>query len=316
MRFFFMFLVAICACDLSATAGLPSLPQPDKPVTQAQRDADVKAMREWWFGCKKVPDAQVIARLKAWTDAKDGDGEALFYLWAGYRFRLVLSLVDPASVSAIDLAALINRAAACKFTPAESRRAIILLGPPSLESSVPLRDPALGMKLLEECLDRGDADAQVYMGTLLSNGEGGLNRDYDAAEAHFRKAIELGAVRGWGGLATLQARLDEEQAEETLKAGAEAGDPDAQLLLAKRCKRFAVTWEEYDEAVEWLKRAADGQTVLPEAALLLADTYYSGTGTQEQDHAWAFYWYKRAGALGHLRGDLQVATQMLKGDGC
>ena len=113
MRFFFTFLVTVCLSDLSAIAALPSLPHPDKPVTQTQRDADVKTMREWWFGCKELPKAEVIARLKAWTDVKDGDGEALFYLWAGYRFRLVASAVDPSSVSAIDLAALIDRAAAC-----------------------------------------------------------------------------------------------------------------------------------------------------------------------------------------------------------
>jgi len=213
------------------------------------------------------------------------------------------------------MADLIRKAATFKFTPAESRHAIILLGPPSLEPSGPLRDPDIGMKLLNECVAKNDPDAHLYMGTLLSNGEGGLNADYQAAEDYFRKAVELGTVRGWGGLAKLQVRLDEERAEETLKAGAEAGDPDAQLLLAKRCNRFAVTWEEKGEAFKWLKSAAEGQTILPEAALLLADMYYNGEAA-ESDPARALYWYKRAGALGYLRGELQAATQMLKGDGC
>jgi len=312
---FAAFVMPMLACPMHAGAELPPLPQPPSPVTRVQRDNDVKMMSAWWYACGKVPDQQAVIRLKAWSDAHPDDGEALFFVYTGYRLNLVRELVRPSQISAGDLVAMLEKSASLGFMSAQSRYAMTLIGSKSVETGLKAPDVRTGMDLLQACIAKRDPDAHLYMGMLLSNGEGGLNADFDAAEEYLKKAIELGDIRAWAQLATLQSRSDEDKAEETLKLGAEAGDPEAQLLLAKRLQRLGASSEDYAQAFQLLLLSASNQTISPEAHILVADSYFNGTRVQP-DHAEAFHWYKAAAALGHLRAELQVATQLLQGDGC
>ena len=58
-----------------AQAALPPLPAPPMPVTQEQRDGDVKAFRRWWYSFINPPEIAAVCRLKAWSDEHPQDGE-------------------------------------------------------------------------------------------------------------------------------------------------------------------------------------------------------------------------------------------------
>src|SRR5438477_574489 len=101
----------------TAMAALPELPAPPEPVTQVVRDVDVELIRDWYYKCSRVPSLPAVIRVKAWSDAHPDDGEALFYVWACYRFNLTYPLLREAHPRPItaDLAAVIKRSAELGF---------------------------------------------------------------------------------------------------------------------------------------------------------------------------------------------------------
>jgi hypothetical protein len=94
-RSFNLYLVSILiACVNYAEGALPALPHPQTHVTKAQRDQDITLFRHWWYKCDTSPDIETATRIRAWSDAHPDDGEALFFVWAAYRFGLVGELPD------------------------------------------------------------------------------------------------------------------------------------------------------------------------------------------------------------------------------
>ena len=308
--------ILIAASTDWAAGGLPALPQPPKSVTQAERERDIKVFRDWWYPCSTPPDVEAVIRIKAWSDTHPEDGEAMFFVWASYRFGLAHDLIEHKDVKPVDLAAIIKRSAALGYVPARARYAMILVGSRLVEDSGEAPDIAAGLKMLEDCIEKGDPDAYFFKGGLLVGGEAGLKRDMPGAERYLDKAIHLGCIRALAFLGDIQVNtIDEETGLATIRKGAEAGDPYAQLLVAKYSFRRARTRKELAESFQWLKKSAEGQKVLSEAHAMLADCYFRGKGT-DVDHVKAFSSYKVATSLGDQRAALELAKLWLNGDGC
>jgi TPR repeat protein len=308
-------VVAALADRLMADLPAPP-PPPPMPVTRAQRDQDVKSFRDWWYPCAKPPGGDVVVRIKAWADAHPDDGEALFFVWASYRYHLTWDAVITPNVKDVELAAVIKRAAELGCIPAMARRAMILIGSRRVERSGEALQVEKGVKMLEECIQKGDPDAFLFKAGLVGEGDAGFKRDVVGAERLAEKAAELGCLRAWAYLGLMQTQtIDELTGIGTIRKGAEAGDPYAQLLLAKYLFKKACSKTELAEAFRWVKESAERQWVEAEAPVMLADCYVSGKGTKANRQL-AVRWYKVGGLLGDRWAALQVCFALLKGDGC
>src|SRR4051812_38451871 len=237
-----------------AAAALPALQAPPEEVTRPMRDVDVELLREWYYKCTRIPTVPAVIRLKAWSDAHPGDGEALFYVWACYRFNLMYPLCRNSDVKVEDLAEVIKRSAEAGFVPARARWGMILMGTTLVERSGEAGDAKKGMLMIDECIEKRDPDAYSYKGLLLAMGEGGVKRDAREGERYLRLAAEMGAARVWVYLAEVQWREKEvEAAEESLRKGATAGDGSAQFHLAERLLKSAQSQQDLAEAFKWAK---------------------------------------------------------------
>jgi TPR repeat protein len=95
---------------------------------------------------------------------------------------------------------------------------------------------------------------------------------------------------------------DESLPVPALRAGAEAGDPDAQYALARAFERGAGVARDDFEAVRWLRAAAAQDH--PEASRDLGWMLANGYGVAK-DGERAYYWFARAAALGAEGADRQ-----------
>jgi TPR repeat protein len=108
----------------------------------------------------------------------------------------------------------------------------------------------------------GDIDEMNYLGVDFALGQNGLPQDFKKAMKWYRKAADLGNVKGLYNVGSCYFCGDTPD-----------GIPD------------------YGRAFDWLKRAADGQH--GEAMFAVAEMYFAGHGV-ESDLQKAYYWYKRS----------------------
>src|SRR5437870_3004205 len=309
-------LVGVCIAVSNSPGALPLLRKPLMPVTQAQRDQDVRAFREWLYSDAGSPTIQAVERLKSWTDANPNDGEALFFLALSYRRNLTYEQVKPSEVKDADVASLIKQSADAGFVPAKSRYAMILMGWKLLESSGEPPDMVAGLKMLESCIQENDPDAYLYKGMLLLRGDAGFKLDPSAAEHYLQKSAKLGVVTGFAALASAkEMQGDEVTARTLLQKAAQMGDPQAQLALGEMNMYLATTPQESRAAYELVKKSAEGKFWLSEAHATLADYYSAGKGVP-LDEQKAFHWYSIAWDLGNERAGLEVAGSLIEGRGC
>lgn len=100
---------------------------------------------------------------------------------------------------------------------------------------------------------------------------------------------------------------------EKLRQKAESGDPNSQLILAK--KYFdgkGLIRQDYNEAVKWFRKAAEGG--LAEAQNNLGKMYYYGYGVP-QDYNEAAKWIKKAATQGHIKAQVNLGLLYYDGQG-
>ena len=94
---------------------------------------------------------------------------------------------------------------------------------------------------------------------------------------------------------------------------AKAGDPDAQLQLARLYIAGKGTKQSDRKANFWLDKAARAGS--RDAQIMLADRYYAGTGIPRPYFAHALKWYIAAGNQGDAHGQSMAGKMFYKGIG-
>jgi len=117
---------------------------------------------------------------------------------------------------------------------------------------------------LTQCAEQGDANAQLELGTLHHEGEGGVTKDY-------KKGFE------W-----------------TLKA-AHQGNTQAQYLVGVRFTRGSGTRLDYDKAFKWYSAAAEKGNA--NAQRSLGAIYYKAEGVR-RDYVLSYMWINLAAIQG------------------
>lgn len=100
----------------------------------------------------------------------------------------------------------------------------------------------------------------------------------------------------------------QEEVSRELRQAAEAGDPQAQLLLAQAF----VSSQDYSNAVYWYAKAAEQRQ--PEACRSLGDMYREGLGI-DKDSKKAVFWYREAVKHGDSAAKAHLAYSLLDGVG-
>ncbi len=163
-------------------------------------------------------------------------------------------------------------------------------------------DYAQAAVLWKPLAEKGDVDAAFNLATLYDNGYG-APADIDAAMIWYK----LAADNKFGPAGIALSRLKRTKATGTpndptveaelkkLKAGAEAGSPEAQFTLAVAYDRGLGVVPNYSTAASWYRRAAEKG--LPEAQYNLATLYDQGLGVHH-DPKLALNWYREAAKSG------------------
>lgn len=113
---------------------------------------------------------------------------------------------------------------------------------------------------LEPLAQKGNSDAQWYMGVMFHDGQG-VDKDYAEAVKWFRKAAEQGHVRGEFNLGVMYRRgngvkQDNAEAVKWYYKAAERGLAEAQLNLGGMYAEGQGVPQDYVEAYKWLDLAA------------------------------------------------------------
>jgi TPR repeat protein len=149
--------------------------------------------------------------------------------------------------------------------------------------------------------DDGDVDAQNQLGSLYSNGVGGLKPDYAEALRWFRAAADKGFAPAQYNLALAYEAgrgvpADERQAFKYFLMAAEQGYAPAQFNAGNMYAQGRGVGQDYFEANLWFKQAADGG--LAEAQYNLGLAYELAHGMKKDDGQ-AVRWYKQAAEKGY-----------------
>jgi TPR repeat protein len=298
----------------------PTHTRAEAPEQATSTAPEIGAFREWWFRCAAPPPARSVVKLREWVDAHPDDAEAVFFLALAYSYNLGGKDVRPPGLTNDDLSKMVQRSASLGFTPAVARYGFMLLGTPFAPPPHGGPDPGAGREALARAAEKDDPDAHMFLAAAKSF-EGGEAREQtpeelQESERQLRKSIGLGAVRAWGYLGLVQSELGQKQeAIESFRRGAEAGDPSAQYYLAFWIGNGQYVKANPTESFKWMKRAAEGQQNEARAHRLLAKYYASGFGTPVNERE-ATRWYASAGLLGDRASSLEVSRRLLRGIGC
>jgi uncharacterized protein len=140
-------------------------------------------------------------------------------------------------------------------------------------------DYARAYKAFKPLAERGDIDAQFYLGVMYDFGRG-VSQDYIKAAKWFRKA-------------------------------AERGDGEAQFELGWAYAEGQGVAQDYAEAIKWYRKSA--QQGFPPAQRELGGLYANGQGVP-QDHAEAIKWYRKAAEQGDDQAQFELGWAYTDGN--
>ena len=164
--------------------------------------------------------------------------------------------------------------------------------------------------------EQGDADGQVNLGAMYSQGRGVPNDDAEAVR-WFRLAADQGdadAQNTLGRLCGLGQGVpqDDEEGVNWFRRAAEQGNADAQYRLGVMCANGRGVLQDDVEAVGWYRRAAEqGHSG---AEVNLGWMYEQGLGVP-QDDVEAVKWFRRAAEQGNADGQKNLGVSFAKGVG-
>jgi uncharacterized protein len=120
----------------------------------------------------------------------------------------------------------------------------------------------MGLYNIHRAAEKGDANANNFVGNLYCQGLHEYEIDYATARTHFVLAAEEDHPEALFALAEMY-RLGKGVAKapkcafEYIQRSAEAGYPKAQFQMYKYCKNETVTEKDEDQAICWLKSSSD-----------------------------------------------------------
>jgi FkbH-like protein len=163
----------------------------------------------------------------------------------------------------------------------------------------------------------GFVPAQLQLGIMYRDGVG-VAADESLALEWLTRASEGGNADARSLLETPSAQefdVEQDSAEDAVpwyRVSAEAGDPEAQNILAWAC----LTGDkcEKDEAVAafWFEKSAKAGFVPAQSQL--GSMYYEGLGVPQR-YALAVTWFRRAAELGDSDAQFRLANMLWRGDG-
>ncbi len=163
---------------------------------------------------------------------------------------------------------------------------------------------------------KGDAEAQLALGSRYADGEG-VARDLTLAVKWHRKAAEQGLARAQLLLALeyadgLGLKTDRVKAAEWLRKAGAQGLPEAEIALGNCYANGDGVRENAVEAVKWYRQAADQH--LPEAEDALGECYLNGAGAPK-DTASGVKWIWKAAEQGFAPAQNRLGLCYLTGEG-
>jgi len=164
--------------------------------------------------------------------------------------------------------------------------------------------------------EKGDVNAQCYLGYLYANGIG-VEKSYIEAVNWYTKAAEQGDALAQNNLGSMyregkgvQKNIDE--AARWFRVAAGQGHVLAQYNLAIMYQIGAGVKQDEAEAVKWYREAANQG--LPQAQYSLGNMYRMGNGVKEKDEREAIIWFKKAAEQG--LADAQYNLGYMYFNGC
>jgi len=179
-------------------------------------------------------------------------------------------------------------------------------------------DPAAMLGLLGPLAAQGNAEAQLALGFMYSEGYG-VTQDHAEAVKWFQLSAGQGNARAQAALGAAYAsgrgvRQDPSEAAKWRRRAADQGDAIAQAALGAAYSQGYGVPRDHAEAVKWYRRAADQGNVHGHA--MLGYAYAHGFGVP-QDVVLAYMWFDLAAAGGHknaVTAKDDIAQQMARAD--
>jgi hypothetical protein len=175
----------------------------------------------------------------------------------------------------------------------------------------PASTPAEGLRRLQKHADKGNAEAQVQLGTLYSYGHMGLKQNFKRALQLYERAAAQGHAPAQSALGHCYevgngVKIDYKTAAHWYRRAAEQLHPIAQFNLGILFCHGKGVVQSFAEAARWWRlAAAQGHE---DALFNLGVCHAKGQGAP-QDHDEATRLFKRAAAKGHAGAAAEVAAR-------
>jgi TPR repeat protein len=164
--------------------------------------------------------------------------------------------------------------------------------------------------------EKGDAQAQLMLGSLYASGTG-VTRDFAKAAKWHRKAAEQGLARAQFHVAQeyadgLGVKQDHAEAVRWLKRAADQGMAEAQFQLGLCLERGDGIGENPVDAFKWYQKAAEKN--YPDAQFRLGNCYFEGNGVTK-DVPEGVAWTRKAAEQGFAPAENVLGSCYAKGKG-
>lgn len=301
LKIAFSFVLFVVVTVPIAVGDARTLASPDTSDPQLKQDAE--ELRAWSYrGDYRLPD-ELVSRLEARVASRPDDARSRYFLSQALQKRAELETFDGRSARAMQL---LTEAAQMGDPAAQARLGMYLVTGRGVA-----KDRRRGVELIRGALEKDEPEAHLYMGIILSTpGLSPEKVDGPAAVQHLTKAVGTGVHRAWMYLFGVHAAANRQaEAIRCLRAGAEAGDPQAQAVLSNYYANGTLVPKDLEQAEKWARLAAE--TGSPQYVRGLADVIAAkGTKDAEQN---ALKLFREAAEKGEPKAQFQVAVATLSG---
>jgi uncharacterized protein len=177
-------------------------------------------------------------------------------------------------------------------------------------------DYATALRLLRPLAERGNAEAQFYLGIMYTDGLG-VQRDDAAAVSWYRKAADQGRADSQYNLGFIYSNgrgvpQDYAAAASWYRKAADRGLDVAQASLGFMYHNGLGVPQDYAAAATWARKAADQGNAIGQANL--GSLYRDGRGVPK-DYAAAMTWYRKAADQGNAKAQSDLGVMYADGRG-